>query len=93
MMPAWYEARTEPETRYEGVLRRRPSVAGPAGRTRLDFELEIGPGNALALYAPGQEEALRQEVDRRVVLLGKVVDLTTEGHGLELWLRPPPSNT
>jgi hypothetical protein len=61
-------------------------VVSPGGRTRLLFELEIVPGKRLGIYAPAHEEILRKAIDKQAVLVGKLVDLSSEGHGVELWL-------
>lgn len=86
MTPSWYDARPEPEAICQGTVRSTTPVISPGGRTRLLFELEIAPGKRLAIYAPTHEETLRKAIDRDAVLVGKVVDLSSEGHGVELWL-------
>jgi hypothetical protein len=84
--PSWYDARPEPEAVYQGTLRSTTPVISPGGRTRLLFELEITPGKRLAIYAPAHEGILRKAVDQEAVLVGKIVNLSSEGHGVELWL-------
>ena len=84
--PQWYLERPEPETVWAGVLRRRPSMVGPSGRTRLLFELEDRDGRTLPIYGPPAEEALDGLADRHVGISGKLVDLSAEGLGRELWI-------
>lgn len=88
MSPTWYEERTEPEETYRGKLVTRVPVISPGGRTRLLYELEIGDEAPLAIYAPEIEETLERLTDRDVELVGKLVDLSSEGFGVELWLAP-----
>ena len=89
MTASWYETRPEPEEVFQGSLRASTPVVSPSGRTRLLFELEIVSGERLAIYAPTHEETLRTAVGREVVLVGKVVDLSSEGYAVELWLGGP----
>jgi hypothetical protein len=44
-------------------------------------------GQPVAIYAPALEERLHALVDQPVVLIGKMVDLSHEGFGPELWVR------
>jgi hypothetical protein len=67
------------------VLRRRRPPSGPAGRAALAYALE-GEGRSLDVYAANVEEVLAGFVDRTVVASGKLVDLSDEGFGKELWL-------
>jgi hypothetical protein len=89
----WYAERPEPETQWRGVLRRREPPGGPAGRAALAFALEI-PSHSVDVYAANMEPVLARFVDRPVVATGKLVDLSDEGFGDELWLasiRPAPN--
>ena len=81
----WYRARPEPERRWRGELRERPTVAGPGGRTSLSFTLLADEGE-LPVYAAGVAQRLAPLTDRRVEVLGKLVDLRSEGLGQELWI-------
>lgn len=81
----WYRARPEPEEEYRGTLRRRDVVAGPATRTALRYTLltETGP---FAVYAPDNDQTLEPYVGHPVVVRAKLVNLTAEGFGVELWI-------
>jgi len=79
---AWYRARPEPERNWSGTLRRRKVIAGPSARTALRYSL-ITPGDVIAVYAP--TDRLEPFVDAAVLVRAKLIDLTSEGFGLELW--------
>jgi hypothetical protein len=81
----WYLERPEPEERWRGDLRRRDVPVGPAARTALSFAL-VTRDRELPIYAANVAADLTPFVGRRVVARGKLVDLTTEGYGPELWL-------
>jgi hypothetical protein len=81
----WYLERSEPEESWRGDLRRQDVPAGPAARTALSFAL-VTRDRELSIYAASVEADLTPFVGRRVVAEGKLVDLTTEGYGPELWL-------
>jgi hypothetical protein len=83
--PAWYRERHEPEETFVGIVRERETGASPMGRTRLLFELERGDGTILPIYGPHLEAALTPLVGRTAHIRGRVVDLASEGLGLELW--------
>lgn len=90
----WYAARPEHEERWEGVLERREAPGGPAARSALTFALVV-EGRPLDVYAANVEETLAGFVGRPVVASGKLVDLSGEGYGEELWLasiRTAPSD-
>jgi hypothetical protein len=78
----WYRERTEAERDWDGTLRRRTVIAGPNARTALRYSL-IVDGRMLAVYAP--TDRLEPFVDARVRIRGKLVDLSPEGFGPELW--------
>ena len=78
----WYHARPEPERDWRGTLRRREVIAGPNARTALRYSLMVG-AETLAVYAP--TDRLEPLVGGPVVITGKLVDLTGEGFGPELW--------
>ncbi|MBA2304984.1 MAG: hypothetical protein H0W08_20465 [Acidobacteria bacterium] len=84
--PGWYAEREEPEETMLGLLRSRETGASPMGRTRLLFELVLPDGSALPIYGPDPEAALSGLVGREVRVTGRVVDLSSEGFGQELWV-------
>jgi hypothetical protein len=67
------------------VLRRREPPLGPAGRAALAYALEL-QGRSIDVYAANVEAVLSRFVDRPVVAAGKLVDLSGEELGEELWL-------
>ena len=66
------------------MLRRREPPAGPAGRAALVFALEAD-GTSIDVYAAKADAVLRGFLDRAVIARGKLVDLSGEGLGKELW--------
>lgn len=66
------------------MLRRREPPAGPAGRAALAFALEV-EGAAIDVYAAKAEAILRGFLGRAIIARGKLVDLSGEGLGKELW--------
>lgn len=87
MSQRWYDERPEPQRSVAGVLRALPTPSTPGGRDRLPYRLHLDDGDLLPVYGPGVEDGLDRLVDRHVELVGKVVDLTAEGFGRELWVR------
>jgi hypothetical protein len=81
----WYRERPEREAEWRGVLRRRDVPVGPATRSALAFVF-VAEGREVDVYAASAERSLEPFVDRRVVARGKIVDLSGEGYGMELWL-------
>jgi hypothetical protein len=81
----WYRERPEPEQLFRGVLRTREAPVGPAGRAALRYELTTNAGS-LAVYAPGDGSGLKSYVGRQVVVRAKLIDLSGEGFGPELWI-------
>lgn len=81
---SWYRERPEAERRWTGRLEERPREGGPAARLGLGFEIDTVDG-PLPVYAAGAEHLLRPLAGRRVLLVGKRVDLTNEGFGVEIW--------
>jgi hypothetical protein len=67
------------------VLRRRAPPAGPAGRAALAYALEVG-GTSVDVYAANVDAVLARFLDRPIVASGKLVDLSNEAFGKELWL-------
>jgi hypothetical protein len=86
---SWYLERPEPQVVLNGVLRRRDVVTSPGGRDRLLFELEGATGERLVIYGPRAEAALDRLVGHTVEIAGKLVELTGEGFGQELWIARP----
>lgn len=68
----------------------REAGVSPGGRDRLVFELHPRAGAPLPIYAPEAEEALHRAAGDDVELVGKIVDLSAEGFGVELWLGQTP---
>lgn len=81
----WYRARPEPEEEYRGTLRRREVVAGPAARTALRYNL-VTETVPFAVYAPEHDQTLEPYVGHSVAVRAKLVNLTAEGFGIELWI-------
>ncbi|WP_299444765.1 hypothetical protein [uncultured Phycicoccus sp.] len=86
MSESWYDERPEPEQTVSGVLRAAPARSTPGGRDRLPYRLVLADGGVLPVYGPAVEDRLDRLVDEHVVLVGKVVDLSAEGFGPELWV-------
>ena len=86
MSENWYDDRAEPEQSVSGVLSTAAAPSTPSGRDRLPYRLLVD-GELVAVYAPALEERLAGLVGQPVVLVGKMVDLTDEGFGVELWAR------
>ena len=82
---AWYRARPEGERWWEGVLVERAPVAGPRARAALSHALRAD-GSETAIYAQSIGEVLAPFVNGRVRVLAKLVDLSSEGFGEELWI-------
>lgn len=86
MSQRWYDERPEPERSVSGVLRARTTSSTPGGRDRLPYRLHLDDGDLIPVYGPGVEDRLARLVDQHVELVGKVVDLSVEGFGRELWV-------
>ena len=82
----WYDDRAEPEQSIAGVLKAAPVRNTPSGRDRLPFRILVRE-QLVAVYGPALEDRLHTLVDQPVVLIGKMVDLSDEGFGPELWVR------
>jgi hypothetical protein len=80
----WYRDRPEREQEFRGTLRRREVVAGPMARAALRYTLDTDAG-PLPVYAP-EPDRLEPYVGHEVVARAKLVDLTAEGFGPELWI-------
>ncbi len=81
----WYRTRPEPERRWYGILKERPVISGPSNRTALTFALVTKEGTYL-VYAAGVGKDLAPFTGWRLDVEGKLVDLTDEGFGKELWV-------
>jgi hypothetical protein len=81
----WYIERAEKEQTFEGTLRKREVPLGPGGRGGLNFNLSV-KGADYPVYTGGADEKLRPFLGRFVRVRAKLVDLTKEGLGKELWL-------
>ena len=80
----WYRERRELERDWEGVLAERKVVVGPNTRTALGHVLLVGD-RSLPVYTPSFRATLKPFINRRVRLVAKLVDLSREGFGEELW--------
>jgi hypothetical protein len=81
----WYRAQPEPERVLRGVLGEHIAPQGPGGRAALRYAL-ISEDGQLPIYAPNGGRELAQFLGKEVVAHAKVVDLSREGFGLELWI-------
>jgi hypothetical protein len=81
----WYLERPELETVWRGVLVRRDAVRGPGSRLGLGYAL-VASEREFAVYSAGAERLLEPYVGCLVAAAGKLVDLSDEGYGQELWL-------
>ena len=82
--PFYLEAEP-PEQLFTGTLRRRDIVQGP-GTRRHAYRL-ISADRELDLYATSYAaRRLAPWIGRRVRIQGKLIDLSKEGFGLELWV-------
>jgi hypothetical protein len=60
-------------------------VAGPGSRTALSFAL-VTPQATYPVYAAGVDKDLAPFTGRWLEVEGKLVDLSDEGFGKELWI-------
>jgi hypothetical protein len=67
------------------VLTCREPPVGPASRPALTYVLTTTTG-AFDVYAAGVEATLSTFEGSEVVVRGKLVDLSLEGHGEEIWI-------
>ena len=81
----WYQARAEKELRWVGVLEPREPAVGPNSRSSLHYTLVTDQGE-FPVYAAGMVDLLQPFVGHRVTACGKLVDLSSEGFGPELWI-------
>ncbi len=81
----WYRERPESEQEWTGRLRKADSPQGPGSRDSLAFTFHTR-SQSLPVYASGVVGKLDRFRGLRVTARGKMVDLHSEGFGLELWL-------
>ena len=81
----WYRDRPEPEELWRGVLQEREVPRGPATRAALLYTL-VSEDGQLPVYAANAERQLAPFVGRQVLVSGKLVDLSDESFGQELWI-------
>lgn len=81
---SWYLERSEPEEVWEGVLEVLDAVQGPGGRTHR-YMLGMEQAGRLSIYTGNLGDALDDLGRRRVRVTGKLVDLSDEGFGKEIW--------
>jgi len=81
----WYLARSEPEKEWQGVLRERDVLIGPATRTALLHTL-ITEDKQYPVYTAAIGQQVSPYVGLLVIVRGKLVDLSNEGFGQELWI-------
>lgn len=81
----WYRARPEPEAQWRGRVQKREPPVGPNTRLGLDYTLDTGAGQ-IPMYAAHVQAQLAPFVEREVLIVGKLIDLTKEGFGQELWI-------
>jgi hypothetical protein len=81
---SWYHERPEPEQEQTGVLERRKPDTGPNSRSALRYNFRAGK-RSLDVYAPSADR-LGRFVGTPITALGKVVDLRSEGYGVEFWI-------
>ena len=81
----WYLARSEPEKKWQGVLRNRDVLIGPATRTALLYTF-VTDDKQLPVYTANLGQQLAPYVGLPAIVRGKLVDLSNEGFGQELWI-------
>lgn len=81
----WYRARPEPEAQWRGRVEQCESPVGPNTRLGLDYTLDTGAGQ-IPIYAANVQTELASFVGHEVLIVGKLIDLTKEGFGQELWI-------
>jgi len=81
----WYLERPEPEMEWKGILEERAEPLGPNTRGALLFTLVTDQGR-FPVYAANVEQKLAPYLGDPVIVRGKLVDLSKEGFGQELWI-------
>ena len=82
----WYLDRAEKEQFFQGTLGQRKAQIGPGARGGVNFTLLSKDDAEYPIYTGGADEKLQPFVGRSVRLRAKLVDLTKEGFGKELWI-------
>jgi hypothetical protein len=82
---AWYRDRVEQEAVWRGELRERRLPSGPSDRIGLDHVL-LADTEEIAIYSAGAAELFQPFLGRQVKVIGKLIDLSGEGGGRELWV-------
>lgn len=80
----FYITAPEPEVVCRGVLTKRNQPLGPASRGGLNFTL-VTPERHIPIYVVNVPRSLKRLVGHQVAVRGKLVDLSAEGFGQELW--------
>jgi hypothetical protein len=80
----WYRDRPEVERDVEGVLAEREVGIGPNTRMALGHVLQMSD-RSLPVYTPSLRATLKPFINKRVRVAAKLVDLSREGFGEELW--------
>lgn len=81
---SWYHERPEPEQEQTGILERRKPETGPNSRSALRYSFRARK-RSIDVYAPGTDR-LSRFVGAPIIALGKIVDLRSEGFGVEFWI-------
>jgi hypothetical protein len=81
----WYLDRAEKEESFQGTLRERKAQIGPGARGGLNFTL-VSEGIDYPIYTGGANQKLHPFIGCFVRVRAKLVDLTKEGFGRELWV-------
>src|SRR5216684_1895343 len=81
----WYIARVEKEQTWEGSLQARKSMIGPGERGGLNMSF-VTKDAEFPVYTAGNGDKVKQFLARPVRIRGKLVDLSKEGFGKELWI-------
>jgi len=68
------------------VLQERVVPRGPATRPALSYQLNIEGGTPIPVYAANVEHLLAPFSEQEVLIRGKLIDLSDEGFGPELWI-------
>jgi hypothetical protein len=66
-------------------LRKRDAPIGPAGRTALLYTL-VTDKQQLPVYVANMERHFASYADAPISVRGKLIDLSSEGFGQELWI-------
>lgn len=81
----WYLERPEPEMEWRGLLQERDVPVSPTSRAGVRYLL-ITKDKQFPVYAANVEQQFATFVGHSVIVRGKLVDLSNEGYGQELWI-------